>query len=170
MEAERLLTDELCLNLTRTLELLSTLSSVSVDKEAYLTSGDVEKLRAATEKEEELLADLGKLEKDRDNCAGALSKVIGIFDKNAPLSSLIERLTDPEIKKKLTGLRKSLNEAVIKLTERNGKLSQLLSLQISYTEYMLNLIYIPKTKGRSYGIQGARQDVSNDLSLFDVHV
>lgn len=156
--------------MTRTLETITALAAVSADKEASVTSGDIETLRSATEKEEEIIADLVKLEKDREVFAGALSKAIGIFDSNITLSSLIEKVEDPGIRKALSGLRNKLDEAITALTARNVKLKELLALQISYTEYMLNLIYIPRSKSHSYDIQGARQDVSNDLSLFDVHV
>lgn len=169
MDAVKHAQEALCLNLSEILNTVNALAAISADKEAYVISGDIENLRAATEKEEELLADLGKLEKDRENLAGALLKAIGIFNKNATLSSLIERIDDPGVREKLSGLKDKLGEAVGALNAKNARLKELLRLQMSYTEYMLNMILVPRSKGRTYGFQGAGQDATN-ISLLDVRV
>ncbi|SHH83188.1 FlgN protein [Sporobacter termitidis DSM 10068] len=162
--------DELCLNLTRTLELLTALTSIAAEKENSVSAGDIENLRAATDREEELIVELKRLEKDREICAGVLSRAIGLFDTNVPLSSVIARLTDNRAKTRLTELKNKLGDCVTALNSQNDKLRQLLALQINYTEYMLNLIYIPKTKSNAYDVQGSRRDVSGELSLLDLHV
>ena len=170
MEAVRTASDALCLSLSASLELVGELTAISLEKETYLTSGDVEGLRAATEREEELLADLGKLEKDREIYAGALSDAIGFFGSGQNLSELIEGIRDAELKERLAGLGGRLKDAVGALTAQNEKLRQLLSLQIGYTEYMLNMICTPKNNNSTYDVQGSRTDTSNRESLFDLHV
>jgi hypothetical protein len=169
MDTAKHAAEALCLNMEGILNIIGALAVLSDAKEAYVISGDIENLRAATEKEEELLADLGKLEKDRESLAGALSKAIGIFNKNVALSSLIERIEDPGIREKLGGLKNRLGEAVGALNAKNDRLKELLRLQMGYTEYMLNMIVVPRSKGRAYNHQGARQDAAN-ISLLDVRV
>jgi len=169
MDTVKHASEALCLNLAGILDTINTLAALSAEKEAYVISGDIENLRAATEKEEELLADLGKLEKDRENIAGALSKAIGIFSKSVTLSSLIERIEDPGVQEKLSGLKDRLGEAVGALNAKNDRLKELLRLQMGYTEYMLNMIVVPRSKGRTYDPQGASQDAVN-ISLLDVRV
>ena len=170
MDAVRAASDELCLKLAGALELIGTLTALSREKETYLTTGDIENLRAATEKEEELIADLGKLERDRDICTGALSRAIGVFDKSPALSELADRIADPAVRRRLMTLKDALNKAVSALTAQNEKLGELLALQIDYTSYMLNLFYMPKSKGQTYDIQGSRNDGNGSLSFLDLHV
>jgi flagellar biosynthesis/type III secretory pathway chaperone len=170
MEALRTASDELCLRLSMSLELVCALMALAREKETYLTTGDIENLRTATEKEEELVADLGKLEKDRELYAGALSNAIGFFGKGQSLAELIDGIPDSEMRRRLTTLRSQLKDAITTLTSQNEKLRQLLALQIGYTEYMLNLIYIPKSKNNTYDVQGSRTDNASQLSLFDLHV
>lgn len=170
MDAVRAASDELCLKLTQSLELVGALTALSREKETYLNTGDIEKLRAATEKEEELIADLGKLERDREICAGALSEAVGFLGKGLPLSELAERIPDPAVRRSLKTLRNALKNAVDALAVQNEKLRELLALQIDYTTYMLNLIYIPKSKSHTYDVQGSRKDGGGALSFVDLHV
>lgn len=170
MDAVRAAADELCLKLTSSLELISTLTALSRQKETYLTTGDIENLRAATEKEEELIADLGKLERDREICTGALSEAIGAFDKGSTLSELADHIADPVVRRRLVTLKDEMNKAVSALAAQNEKLGELLALQIDYTTYMLNLFYMPKSKSHTYDFQGSRTEGGGALSFLDIHV
>ena len=170
MEAVYIASGDLCEKLSMSLGLVSALTVLSMEKETHLNTGDIEQLRAATEKEEELVADLGKLEKDREICAGALAKAIGVFDKSCNLSGLIEGITDAAIRQRLNDLKIGLNEAVNALTYQNDKVRQLLAQQIDYTHYMLNLIYVPKSKNHTYDLMGSRMDNVGEKSYLDFHV
>jgi flagellar biosynthesis/type III secretory pathway chaperone len=170
MDAIREASDELCQKLARSLELVSTLTELSREKETYLTAGDIENLRTATEKEEELIAELGKLERDRGICAGALSEAIGFSGKGLSLSALAEGIPEAALRRQLNTLKDALKNAVDALTAQNEKLRELLALQIDYTKYMLNLIYIPRSKSHTYDVQGSRTDGGGALSFVDLHV
>ena len=170
MEAARIASEDLCANISAALDFIGALTDLSNEKEAYLTAGDIEGLRSATEKEEEIIAALSKTEKDRKICADALSQAIGLFNRDATLKDIIEHITDSIMKEHLSDLRNQLISAADNLSQLNDKLGQLLQLQIGFTDYMINLLYIPKSKNNSYNIQGARKDETSDRSLLDLHI
>ncbi len=169
MDAVRIATAELCLNMSKTLDLLSALTEISKEKETFLAADNIEQLRAATDREEEFIAELGQAERDRDICTGALSKAIGFMGKDVKLGELIAGIKDIEIRRQLTSQRSVLTAAMNTLTAQNEKLNQLLALQINYTEYMINIMYVPKSRSNSYDIQGSRRDMTNQMSLYDLH-
>lgn len=170
MEAARIASEDLCANITMALDLLGALTDIAIEKEAFLTSGDIEGLRGAIDKEEDILTALNRTEKDRKVYADALSQAIGLYSKDATLKDILEKITDSAMKVRLSGLRDALLAAAEQLSALNDKLGQLLKLQIGYTDYMINLLYIPKSRNNSYNIQGSRRDDSNNLSLMDLHV
>jgi flagellar biosynthesis/type III secretory pathway chaperone len=170
MEAVHIASEELCAHITKALGLLGELTAISEEKEAFLTAGDIEGLRNVTEKEEEIIAALNRTEKDRKICADALSQAIGLFHNDATLQDIIAGLPDSAMKERLTDLKEKLVGAADNLSRLNAKLAQLLQVQIGFTDYMINLMYVPKRKNHSYDIQGARQDETSDLSLLDLHI
>jgi hypothetical protein len=178
MEAVHIAAEDLCANISKSLGLIGELTNISKDKEAFLTKCDIEGLRNATEKEEEIVAALNRTEKDRKICADVLSQAVGLFDKdnkkkdsnNITLRDIIEKITDKKMRERLSVLRKELIEAADHLSVLNDRLGQLLQLQIGLTDYMINLLYIPKSRNHSYNIQGIRRDETRDLSLLDLHI
>jgi hypothetical protein len=170
MEAVQVASEELCANITKALELIGELTQISIEKEAFLTAGDIEGLKSATDKEEEIIAALNRTEKDRKICADALSQAIGIFNSEITLKDIVGQLDDSDMKERLTDLRSRLLDAADNLSALNDRLGQQLQLQIGFTDYMINLLYIPKKRNHSYDIQGARQDETNDLNLLDLHI
>jgi flagellar biosynthesis/type III secretory pathway chaperone len=170
MEAVQIASEELCANIGKALGLIGELTEISKEKEALLTAGDIEGLRSAAEKEEEIITALNRTEKDRKNFADALSQAIGVSNNEVTLSEIIERITDRSIKERLSDLRHKLLDAAENLSQLNDKLGQLLQLQIGFTDYMINLLYVPKKRNHSYDVQGSKKDEANDLSLFDLHI
>ncbi len=170
MEAVQVASEDLCANIAKALDYIGELTEMSKEKEAFLTAGDIEGLKSATEKEEEIIAALNRTEKDRKICADALSQAIGLFNSDITLKDIIEKLDDGAVKERLTDLRIRLLGAADNLSRLNDGLGQLLQLQIGFTDYMINLLYIPKKRNHSYDIQGVRQDETTDLSLLDLHI
>lgn len=170
MEAVSNASEDLYVNISKTLGFLNELTEISKDKEAFLTAGDIEGLRGATEKEEDIIVALNKTEKDRKICADALSKAIGLFTKEAALSDIIAHIEDTAMKQRLTDIRHALVMATDKLSAQNEKLGQLLQVQIGFTDYMINLMCIPKKSNHSYDIQGSRREEHSSLSLLDLHI
>lgn len=170
MEDVALASEELLAVMHKSLGLLRELVELSKEKEAYLTSSDIEGLRSATEKEEEIIAALALTENDRMFKADALSQAIGFFDKDVKLKDIIDHVGDPLLRERLTEIRNELTESVNVLSAQNEKLKQLLMLQIDVTDYMLRLLYTSKSRNQSYDVQGSRKEVSNELSMLDLHV
>lgn len=170
MEAAALATEELFVIMLKSLELLRGLTELSKEKETFLTVGDIESLRAATEKEEELIAAMALTEKNRKVKADALSQAIGLFDKDVKFRDIIENIGDPLLQKRLTEIQNKLTESVNTLSMQNEKLNELLQMQVNYTDYMLHLLYTPKSRNHTYNVQGARKDDAADLSMLDLHI
>ncbi len=170
MQTVQFAADELCANIMKALGLLGKLTEISAEKEALLTAGDIEGLRSAAENEEEIIAAFNQTEKDRMNCADALSQAIGIFNSDITLTELIEKLPDHTMRERLSELRTRLLNAADNLFRQNDRLGQLLQIQIGFTDYMINLLYAPKTRNHSYDTQGSKKDEAGDLSLLDLHI
>jgi hypothetical protein len=170
MEAVQVASEALCINMTQALNLIGELTAISRDKEALLTAGDIEGLRSATEKEEEIITALNRTENDRKISADALSQAIGLFNSDITLKDIIGQLADSAMKERLSDLRGRLIGAADNLSRLNDKLGQLLQLQIGLADYMINLLYVPKKRNHSYDIQGSRRDEPNGLNLLDLHI
>lgn len=170
MQAAQIVSDDLYPNMTRALSLIGMLTDISKQKEAFLTNGDIEGLRNATEKEEELIAALNRTEKDRRICADALSQAIGLFNEDITLKDIVEKITDKEMRERLSALRDKLIEAAAQLSARNDRLAQLLQLQIGFTDYMINMQFRPKSRNNSYDIQGSRREDTSNRSMLDLHI
>lgn len=170
MEAVQVASEELCAHITKALGHIGELTAIAGEKEALLTAGDIEGLRSATEKEEEIIAALNQTEKDRKISADALSQALGLFNSDITLKDIIGKLTDGIMKERLSNLRSGLIGAADNLSRLNDNLGQLLQLQIGFADYMINLLYVPKKRNHSYDIQGSRKEEANDLSLLDLHI
>ncbi len=152
------------------LELLGLLSEISDRKAACLTASDIEGLRDAMEKEEELIVALNEAENERIAKADALSQAIGLFSKNVRLKELIAAITDTDAAQMLGRRGERLNAAVAELAEKNNRLSELLQLQIDRNDYMLNMLFAPKSKNNAYNVRGTRRDNHDNRGFLDVHV
>ncbi|NLT14817.1 MAG: flagellar protein FlgN [Clostridiales bacterium] len=170
MEAVQIASEELCANMTKALGLIGELTEISGEKEALLEAGDIEGLRSMTEKEEEIIAALNRTEKDRKNCADALSQAIGIFQSEITLNDIIEKLSESTMRERLSELRNSLLDAAENLSRLNDRLGQQLQLRIGFTDYMINLLYVPKKRNHTYDIQGSKKDEAGDMNLLDLHI
>jgi hypothetical protein len=166
----RQVSDDLCANIQRSLELVNALSEISKDKETFVKNGDIEGLRAVTEKEEDMLAELGRVEKDRKRKADDLSQAIGLFNNDAPLKDIIDNIPDQKIRDRLAGLRISLLDAITGLAARNEMLSELIGMRMQYTDYMLNLLYTPQKKNHGYDVMGGRKDEAGRFNMIDINI
>lgn len=152
------------------LELLGLLSEISDMKAACLTAGDIEGLRDAMEKEEELIVALNNAENERIAKADALSQAIGLFSKNVRLKELTAAIPDAALAQKLGRQGEQLSAAVAGLAEKNNRLSELLQLQIDRNDYMLNMLFAPKSKNNAYNVRGTRKDNGDTRGFLDVHI
>ncbi|NMA25751.1 MAG: flagellar protein FlgN, partial [Clostridiales bacterium] len=133
-------------------------------------AGDIGGLRSATEKEEEIVAALNKTEKDRKKCADALSQAIGLFENGTTLKDIVEKLSESAMKERLSELRNKLLDAAENLSRLNDRLGQKLQLRIDFTDYMINLLYVPRKRNHSYNGQGSKKDETGGLNLLDLHI
>jgi flagellar biosynthesis/type III secretory pathway chaperone len=170
MESVKNAADELILNMAGALELMETLLGLSEQKASFLTAGDAEGLSAAVEKEEDIVLSLRDIEEDRKAKADALAKAIGIFDKNITLKGIIGKIDDEQYRKRLSDLRDKLLDAVSRLSVKNARLKELLKLQIGITDYMLNMLYVPKRRNHSYDQTGGRREDTGELSRMDLRI
>lgn len=162
--------EELMRNMTGALELVEELLSLSTQKASFLTAGDAEGLSAAVRTEEDIVLALRELENDRKVKADALAKAIGVFEDNVKLKEIIAKIEDGPCRNGLSELREQLLDATSRLSAQNAKLKELLEMQIGLTDYMLNMLYIPKRRNHSYDQTGGRREETGELSLMDLHI
>jgi flagellar biosynthesis/type III secretory pathway chaperone len=162
--------EDLCLSMEKALELIGRLTETADNKAGCLTAGDIEGLRVAMEDEEELIAALDQIEKDRMIKADALSQAIGLFSQNIRLSELEKAIPDRLLGERLHQLGERLTSAVTVLTEKNGTLKELLQLQIGCNEYLINMLVAPKEKNNAYNFNGSRKENQTDRGFLDVHI
>lgn len=164
------LAEELLLVMTQIMELLNGLIICAKEKEALLTSQDVEGLIPLREKEEQLIAELGNREDERSEIAQKLASVVGVESLMPQLDQLIEKISDSSCKARLSSAKEIMAEKIKLLSLLNAKNSELLKYQINYTDYMINLLLVPRSKSVFYNVQGSRNEESRNISLLDCHI
>lgn len=163
-------TDDLVVVLNRTGELIELLLESSNQKEEFLKSDEVVELNDLLSIEEDFVSALSQNEQDRIMSSEALAAALEIANKDASLKDLCEALNDPSCKSKLGTAREELAEKTQRLMQQNAKVRELLQLKLNFTNYMINLLYIPQSNMVSYNVQGDKEDEGGKMNLMDVRV
>ena len=150
-------------------ETLNNLLAFANEQETLITSQDIEGLAALREKEEELISEMGRQEEERAEAAAALAYAVGV-EKGANMDQLIANIGDLQYKSRLIVTKKTMAETVATLSKQNAKNGELLKYHINYTDYMINLLLVPRSKSNFYNVQGVRKDDSRNLNLLDFHI
>ncbi len=151
------------------METLNSLLACSREQETLITSQDIEGLNALREKEEELISEMGIQEEERGKAAAALASALGV-EISAHMDQLIANIGDLQYKSKLLMAKKNMAEIVDSLSKQNAKNGELLKYHINYTDYMINLLLVPRSRSNFYNVQGVRKDDSRNLNLLDFHI
>lgn len=163
-------TDELVSVLRRTGELIDLLLESSGQKEEFLKSDEIVELNDLLSKEEDVVSALGDNEKARQSSTETLAAAVKVSGEDVSLRELCEAIEDPELRTKLEGAREELARKTEQLTQQNVRVRELLQFKLNYTNYLINLLYIPKTNMFSYNVQGDKEDEGDKLNLMDVRV
>ncbi len=150
--------------------ILDSLLACAHEQEFLITSQNIEGLAAIREKEEELATELGRREEEREEAAAVLASAIGDESAKYHMDQLIACVDDPQCKVQLLNAKNSMAEKVKNLSLQNAKNTELLRFNINYTDYMINMLLVPRKRSNFYNVQGYRREESGNLNLLDFHI
>ena len=150
--------------------ILNSLYACAKEQETLLTSQNIEGLIALREKEEEFIFELGRSEEERIEAAALLASAVGAQSPKSTIDQLALNIEDAECKAKLISAKTIMADTVKELSMQNAKNRELLNHHINYTEYMINLLLVPRSRSNFYNVQGARKDESSNINLLDFHI
>ena len=159
--------DDLMDTLHRAQILTHKLLEFSKAKEAALKSDDVGGLNELLVGEEDLVAAVHENEKEREFRSDALAAAVGVKKENTRLREIINLVAYPSCRTKLEQARNELMEELARLTQQNAKVKEILQYKVNYTDFMLNLLYVPQKKVFSYNVQGDKEDGFGSQNLLD---
>ena len=140
------LMDELIATLTGELQIYNDLIPLARKKTPIIIENDTERLAEITEEEQRAVEKLMVLEKKREGIMANMRIVLNKKGSALKLEELIE-LTEkqPETRKCLIGLKRSLKETLDTLKTINDKNTRLIQESLEISEYHLNMIRSSRT-------------------------
>lgn len=150
-------------NLKRQTALYDELKNFAQLKQQALIKNDLHEIEAITLREEQLIMEAARLEKERLQWAEEIAKLFGKTPEEITLSELSERF--PE----LSEVKKELEKVLSGLKEVNELNNQLLQQAIKIVELSLNVISAP-VQSNVYNRPGEKETEHNPLRLIDKSV
>lgn len=148
-------------NLKRQATLYSELRKFAEHKQQALVKNDLHEIEAITVREEQLLLEASRLEKERLLWAEQISLLLGKAPENITLSELAERF--PE----LLEVRIELENVLKNLKEVNELNTQLLKQAIKIVDLTLGMI-AAQPQGTVYGRPGGKEnEQKNNVHFLD---
>lgn len=138
-------------NLKRQATLYSELKIYAEQKQQALIKNDLHTIEVLTVREEQLILEASRLEKERLQWAEQIAERLGKTPENITLSELAERF--PE----LTEVKKDMESVLTKLKEVNELNTQLLKQAIKVVDLTLGLI-TAQPQGAVYGRPGGKEN------------
>ncbi len=139
-------------------------------KAGALTRPDLDDMEDILSAEEEAVERLKKIERERAVRTDRLASILGISPEECRLKTLLERMDDGEVKRKIGDIRQKMRAAARRVSSFNRKADALASQRAAYTELMLNVFYgaanwagkeLYDSQGRlTEGVGGGRLDYS----------
>ncbi len=150
--------------------ILSSLYACAKEQETLLTSQNIEGLMALREKEEDYISELSRGEEERIKAAALLASALGAESAGVNMDQLIGNMDDLKCKARLLNAKNLMADKVKSLSLQNAKNRELLNYHIGYTDYMINLLLVPRSRSNFYNVQGVRKEESRNINLLDFHI
>lgn len=150
--------------------ILDSLLACVREQEKLLASQNIEGLMALREKEEEFISELGRTDGERIEAASAFAHSLGIDGESVRIDQLIDKTDDRAYKTRLLDAKSTMAELVKSISKQNAKNRELLNFHIGYTDYMINMLLVPRSRSNFYNVQGTRNDESGNLNIMDLHI
>lgn len=158
---------DFCDILQELLAIHTQLLQLSNAKKDALVEVDVPRIEEITKQEETIIIEVGKLEKMRRTMVMQLAKKLNLAENECTITTLIE-CADNDIKPKLAGLNKQLNEVLVNLKHNNDINTKLIEQSLTIINFNINVM-TQSTTGPVYAA-GGKQQVENLRGFFDKKV
>lgn len=145
------------------------LLELSNKKKAIVVEGKVSELDSIVRVEQNMIFDLGQLEKLREQELQKLCSMLGVDGKInvSQLNSYISK----QSAEKLMELQKNLGNTISELQNVNNVNGQLIQQSLDYIEYSVNMITSTGTSNSVYSdLKGSNRGTENKKRLFDTKV
>ncbi len=146
------------------------LTELSKSKKNIIIEGKVEELDKIVKLEQNMIYNIGQLEKQREEEVSKLCKILGVSSAQITLSDLAKML-QPELKKGLEDIQENLRETFSELKAANDINGQLLEQSLEYIDYSINLFAGSGMEtGSLYEGIGKSGSKQNRKNIFDTKV
>lgn len=140
---------------------------LSKTKKRVIVEGKVAELDKIVKLEQNMIVDIGQLERKREEEAAKLSKALGLKSDQVSISELFGVL-QPELKKKLEDIQEKLRKTIDELKSVNDINGQLIEQSLEYIDYSINLISgVGMETGSLYEDIGRSKGKQNKKNLID---
>lgn len=148
------------------------LVGLSRDKTPVIIKGDLESLAAITEKEQEVVARIQKLEKQRIQVTKDIAEVTNQKAEDIKIPVLIEMMrTRPAEHDKLTAIHDKLRQTMANMTSVNEQNRELLKSSMEMVDFEINLLQsmnrAPETNDYNKGAYSTGAIMGSGTKLFD---
>ncbi len=143
---------------------------LSKSKKRIIVEGKVAELDKIVKLEQNMIVNIGQLERKREEEVAKLSGALGINNAQATITEL-SKILRPELKKELEDIQKKLQETFTELKTVNDVNGQLIEQSLEYIDYSINLVAGSGMEtGSLYEDIGKNKSKQSKKNIFDTKV
>ena len=143
---------------------------LSKSKKRIIVEGKVAELDKIVKLEQNMIVDIGQLERKREEEVVTLCKALGIKSEQVTITEL-SKVLQPELKNKLEDIREKLRETIEELKSVNDVNGQLIEQSLEYIDYSINLISgVGMETGSLYEDIDRRKGKQSKKNIFDTKI
>lgn len=116
------------------------LYGLSLEEKDAIIQNDVEQLQKLVNLKNMVITQNNRLEKQRVSLVNDIAEVLGLTDKDIPLSELIQLMAGKPEEEELKDVGRRLKDIVVKLQDINNSNRELLESALEFVEYSLNAL------------------------------
>lgn len=145
------------------------LLELSNKKKAIVVEGKISELDKIVKLEQNMIFDLGQLEKQREQELQKLCQLMNI-DSKTTITDL-SKVLPAKISKQLVALQKEMEATITELQNVNNINGQLIQQSLDYIDYTVNMVTSAGTASSLYDdLKPSNQNVGNKKRLFDTKI
>ncbi len=137
-------------------------------KKEIIITGNVKELDHITSLEQDMILNMGKIDKIRVAIIGNLLNELQVKEIEN-ISELVPYLEEQD-RDKVLGLKDKLEKVLQEIQECNELNGKLIQQSLEYLDFNLNLMTSANTQGTTYGNRADEKNVKNKPNLFDVKI
>ncbi|TCO76471.1 flagellar protein FlgN [Marinisporobacter balticus] len=160
--------EQLILALNKEYEIYQDYLVLAKKKRDMVVQGNMKALDKLTKKEQNMIANMGKIEKIRITIIGNI-----LFEEKIDWVENITELTnyfDESSKTELINLKENLGILLQEIKHINEFNSKLIQQSLDYIDFNVNLLTSVELKGNTYGSKADDKDLKQRPNLFDAKI